>query len=185
MTLRVLPGLASLRGAQLVARLREAIARGHRDDFRVVHFAILANHAHLVVEAAGAPALARGVQGLAIRIARAVNRTCARRGRVFAERYHARGLRTPREVRNVVAYVLHNARGHAARREVRLSARWIDPCSSGPWFEDWLDQPSSPPPWLCAIRRRPAPTRPAQTWLLTIGWRQHGRIRLDERGPSG
>jgi hypothetical protein len=170
------------RGAS-VTRVTAAIAAAQRAEFRVVHFAILSNHVHLVIEASGAPALARGMQGLAIRVARATNRALGRRGRVFADRYHARGLRTPREVRNVLAYVLHNARGHAAARGQRLASTWIDPCSSGPWFADWAGSPSQPPPWLSALRRRPAPTRPAQTWLLATGWRKHGPIALDERGP--
>ena len=182
-TLRFLPGRASLRRHHLVARIHGAIAAAHRDDFRVVHFAILSNHLHFVVETTDAPTLARRMQGLAIRIARTTNRGLARRGRLFAERYHARALRTPRQVRNVIAYVLHNARKHAAERGERLSPTWIDPCSSGPWFADWQACPSRPPPWLVSLRRQPDPTRPAHTWLLRIGWRRHGQIALDERGP--
>ncbi len=182
MTLRLIAQLPSLRRHHLVARIRASIAAAHRDDFRVVHFAVLANHVHLVTEASGAASLARGMQGLAIRVARTVNRRLARRGQVFAERYHARALRTPREVRNALAYVLHNARGHAAARRQRLAATWIDPCSSGPWFEDWRHTPA-PPPWLRDLRRRPCPTAPARTWLLSTGWRRHGAIALDERGP--
>ncbi|MCE9578478.1 MAG: hypothetical protein K8W52_35455 [Deltaproteobacteria bacterium] len=182
-TLRLITGLPSLRRHHLVARLRRSIASAHRDDFRVVHFAVLANHLHLVVEATDAITLARRMQGLAIRIARTTNRALARRGRVFAERYHARALRTPREVRHALAYVLHNARGHAAARDQRLSSTWIDPCSSGPWFADWRTAPAHPPPWLVALRRQPDPTRPARTWLLATGWRRHGAIALDERGP--
>ena len=40
-------------------------------------------------EAADAMALARGVQALSIRAARAINRVLGRRGKVFADRYHA------------------------------------------------------------------------------------------------
>jgi hypothetical protein len=47
------------------------------------------------------------VRGLAIRLARLVNPFCGRRGRVWADRYHARLLRTPREVRNALVYVLN------------------------------------------------------------------------------
>ena len=56
-----------------------------------------------------------GMQGLAIRIARGLNRLWGRKGKVFADRYHDRVLRTPREVRNALAYVLNNARRHAVR----------------------------------------------------------------------
>jgi len=37
---------------------------------------------------------ARGVRGLAIRVAKAINRRLGRRGRVWADRFHARLLRT-------------------------------------------------------------------------------------------
>jgi putative transposase len=79
---------------------------------RVVAFSVQSNHVHLVVEAHDAPTLSRGVQGLAIRLARAVNRVLDARGRVFRERFHARELRTPREVRSALVYVLLNARKH-------------------------------------------------------------------------
>ena len=79
---------------------------------RVVHYSVMPNHIHLLVEAVDGVALARGTQGLSIRIARALNRILGRRGRVFADRYHARILRTPLEVRRALAYVLNNARRH-------------------------------------------------------------------------
>ena len=66
--------------------------------------------AHFVVEAAGAVALARGMQGLTIRLARRLNVLLGRRGKLFAQRYHARPLRTPTEVRNAIRYVLLNGR---------------------------------------------------------------------------
>ena len=67
---------------------------------------------HLIVEASDRVALSRGVQGLCIRLARAVNRACGRRGPVFADRYHARALKTPRSVRFALRYVLLNAHKH-------------------------------------------------------------------------
>src|SRR3989442_11957483 len=48
--------------------------------------------------------------GLTIRIARAINRAVGRRGKVFADRYHAHILSTRREVANALRYVLENFR---------------------------------------------------------------------------
>jgi len=73
------------------------------------------NHVHVLVEADGSTALARGVQGLSIRLAKAINRVLGRRGRVWADRFHARALRTPREVRNGLVYVIDER--PEARRE--------------------------------------------------------------------
>jgi hypothetical protein len=71
-----------------------------RFGFRLVHFSVQSNHLHLVAEAGDRHALALGMQGLLIRVAKALNKLWARRGAVFFDRYHARILRTPREVRN-------------------------------------------------------------------------------------
>jgi hypothetical protein len=43
------------------------------------------------------------MQGLAVRIARGLNRFWKRKGRVFADRFHSRPLHTPRETRNAIA----------------------------------------------------------------------------------
>ena len=100
-------------------------------DFRVIHFTILGNHLHLVVEADSTRAFTRGVRALSIRVARGVNRMMGRKGPVFADRYDAHVLRTPAEVRNAVRYVLGNFESHAARRGEPVSERgWVDPFSS-------------------------------------------------------
>ena len=84
-----MPGLPSLRGGRLFSEVRFALAAGRgRFGLRLVHFSVQSNHLHLIVEAADARALARGMQGLLVRVARAVNRTLVRRGRLFADRYH-------------------------------------------------------------------------------------------------
>ena len=80
--------------------------------FRLVQYSIQNDHLHLIVEAKDRTSLSRGMQGLAIRIARGLNRLWERKGKVFADRYHDRILRTPREVRNALRYVLNNGRRH-------------------------------------------------------------------------
>jgi hypothetical protein len=112
------------------------------------------------------------MMSLGSRLARAVNRTFGRRGRVLADRYHARVLKTPREVRNALAYVLLNARRHAGRRARRCDT--VDPASSGRWFDGWRTHPMP-----ARAPDAPAVARP-RTWLARTGWRRHGRIGLDE-----
>jgi len=126
--MRLKKGLASLRKAYVVRVLERAFAKGcGRFGFRLVHYSVQTNHVHLIAEAAGRRALSRGMQGLAIRMAKALNRTWQRKGRVFADRYHDRILRTPREVRSALRYVLNNARKHKSR----ISRYRPDPFSSG------------------------------------------------------
>jgi putative transposase len=177
-TLRVVAGIR-LRNERMLEVIRGAIEAAHRDDFRVTHFNVLGNHLHLVTEQANERALARGMQGLKVRIAKRVNRVLGRSGEVFSERYHARALTSPREVRNALRYVLCNARHHAQDRGQRLARTWIDPYSSAPWFDGWRDAIVEQP-WLRPLFRRLAPTAPAKTWLLTHGWRKHGLLAFDE-----
>jgi REP element-mobilizing transposase RayT len=49
-----------------------------RRDFRVVHFSVLGNHLHLIVEADGTVALANGMRALSIRVALRLNAKCLR-----------------------------------------------------------------------------------------------------------
>jgi hypothetical protein len=78
----------------------------------VLHFSVQHDHVHLLVEADGHTGLRRGIQGLAIRIAKGINRALHRHGRIWADRYHSRTLNTPREVRHALVYVLQNWRKH-------------------------------------------------------------------------
>ena len=98
-----------LRRRDVMEAIRRALREGGaQPHFRVVHYSIQGNHIHLVVEAPDEVALSRGMQSLAVRIARAVNRAASRKGSVFADHYFARELKTPAEVRRAIRYVLDN-----------------------------------------------------------------------------
>lgn len=172
-TLRLEPGPPSLRRAAAVAVFEGCIEAAHMCGvLRVVHFSLQSNHVHLIVEANGPRALARGMQGLAVRLARAWNKLWKRSGSVFADRYHSRALSAPREVRNALVYVLQNARKHG------LDVPGIDRCSSGAAFDGW--SPSLTTRDEC-FRERAQPVAKPRTWLLRVGWRRHGAIDVDER----
>jgi REP element-mobilizing transposase RayT len=174
-TLRMRPHVWNLRSRRSARVLREAFVKARARYFRIVQFSVQGNHLHLIVEADSARALARGVQGLSVRIARGLNRMMERTGKVFSDRYHGRVLRTPREVRHALAYVMNNFRRHAAQRGERLPFGFIDPYSSAAYFDGWLVRPAlddSPP--------GPPPVAQARSWLLTVGWKRHGKIRRDE-----
>jgi REP element-mobilizing transposase RayT len=174
-TLKVVAGAPHLRRGVCFRAVRGAFVAGkEKPGFRLVHFTVQGNHLHLICEAADRQRLSRGMQGLAIRVARRLNRKVGRRGRLFAERYHARILRSPTEVRNALVYVLNNSRRH----DRTISRNWIDPLSSAPWFGGWRWRLREP--W--AQPTGPPPVVPAGTWLLQTGWRYRGLIALDEIG---
>ena len=179
-TLRVDDSLPDLRGEHLSPEIEECLGQGkEREGFRLVHYSILSHHLHLIVEAQNADALTQGIRGLCVRLARRINRVTGRRGRVFTDRYHARILKTPREVKNALRYALCNVRRHAARHGRQLLSGWMDNCSSGRFFDGWRGGWRGPPddeePKVAAPR----------TWLLAKGWRRWGLISIDDvPGPQ-
>ena len=189
-TVRLRAGLPSLRRKGTVQELERCFAAGReRFGFRLVHYSIQSNHLHLLAEAEGRPSLARGMQGLLVRVARALNRRWGRRGGVFADRYHDRVLRSPKQVRNALSYVLHNCRRHG------IHLPGPDPCSSARWFDGWrprppLDDADARTRGILARAgvgavpagaRRTSVVAAARTWLLGVGWRRHGL--LETPGP--
>jgi putative transposase len=174
-TLRASRGLPSLREQVIFFEMRGGLGQTARSWFRVVHFSVQANHVHLLVEADDKTSLSRGIMGLAIRMARAVNRVLERHGNVWSERYHSRALKTPREVRNAIVYVLMNRQKHASKNMSK--ALRLDLCSSASLFDGWQVPPSLAPPRESIERT----TQPPVTWLLRLGWKRHGLIDPDER----
>src|SRR6185369_2492341 len=150
-TLRAAADLRCLRSDRVFDHLRSAVRKASHDAFRVLQFSVQADHIHLVVESDASGGLSRGVQGLAIRMAKAINRALERRGRVWGDRYHVRALATPREVRNALVYVLNNWMKHLPQ------VRGFDPRSSAAWFSGWVAPVPLPPV--------PAPVTQARSWL--------------------
>jgi len=192
-TWRIAPSVWSLRIPACYGALRAAFTAGcDRFGFRLAQWSIQSNHLHLIVEADDRRALARGLKGLAVRIARRVNRLMRTKGHVFADRYHARVLRSPREVRNALLYVLNNERKHATRpapagRAAHPLRSFFDPYSSALWFDGWKP-PGGPHPVLPiprAVRDHPPPVALPATWLLRVGWRRAGLLHpLEVPGPA-
>src|SRR3954469_5683126 len=102
-TMRLQPGIGYLRAYRRAKAVEEAL-RDARERFgvRIIHYSIQGNHLHLIVEAEDQAALSRGMQGLAIRLARRLNAVAGRTGGVFADRYHSHPLKTPRETKRAV-----------------------------------------------------------------------------------
>lgn len=179
-TVRMRPEIARLRNFVLVPVLRRAFVHGcKRDAFRICQFSIQGNHVHLMCEATSKDALARGMQGWCVRVARGLNSKLGREGSVFADRYHAEIITTPRQCRNALCYVLQNARRHGERLDPAY--RGIDPFSSAWWFDGWNNngwRDGLPPPEMRTVAE-------AETWILRVGWRRHGLLAFDEVPPAG
>jgi hypothetical protein len=110
---------------------------------------VLGNHLHLIIEADDSAALTRGVQGLSIRIAKALNAMMEASGRVFDDHYHSRLLRSPTELVRAIRYVLGNHEHHFAQKG-------LDPYSSA------------------VLGKREVVVSEPRGWLLRVGWKLAG-----------
>jgi REP element-mobilizing transposase RayT len=172
-TTRVVPEVGRLRTETARRAIEEAMTvamkRGYADFlFRICQISIQGTHLHMLVETSGSEALSRGMQGFLVSCARRLNAAVGRRGRVFADRYHATELTTPRRVRAALQYVMGNWRKHG---EDRGDQRRIDPMSSAAAFTDWWTGPS-----LAVGAAHLMPVWLPSTWLLREGWRKAGSV---------
>jgi len=187
---RPLPPLRSRRPFEVVERAFRAA--NDSGGLRLVQYSVQRDHVHLVVEVrpeqapgwvvpgeagarrrATARLLTSRMRGFGVRLARRLNRLFGRRGQLVAERYHSRALRTPRQVRNALVYVLGNRRKHLAQAGRGFAGGWIDPFASGVFFDGWRE-----PPWTMTTyaSHDPPPVVAPRTYLLRRGWLRHGRV---------
>jgi len=136
-TLRLIERLPSLRKKVLLKEFKESIRRAKALGLYIIHFSIQDNHIHLFAEARSNKAIALGMRALAGRFAKYIRsyaykvKSAKSKGSVFAGRYHLHILKTPREVRNALEYVLLNLSKH------RKLIEFIDEFSSGSVFRNW------------------------------------------------
>jgi len=145
---KLVPNLRSRRRFSVIKNAFVKFCAPKGAGFRLVHFSVLSNHVHFVVEADSKRALSMGMQKLLHSISRRLNALSVKEhgarlstkggsysalkgwlGRVFSDRYHAHLLKTPTEIAHAVRYVLQNAEHHHVRHvdDSRLSA---DPFTS-------------------------------------------------------
>ncbi|HEY4244322.1 MAG TPA: transposase [Kofleriaceae bacterium] len=160
-TLRVARGLYLRKRSiwRAIAKATMAAAK----TIRVVHASVQHDHLHILVEASDRTALAKGMLAFQVSAAHWINRAAERSGRVFADRYHARVIKTPREARSAIRYVLSNWRKHGEDVQLRCA---VDPFSTGYAF--WNER--------VPIGYEPLPVSGAESWLLRAGWRKAGEI---------
>ncbi|MBK9070633.1 MAG: hypothetical protein IPL79_06480 [Myxococcales bacterium] len=188
-SMKALPDVPNLRQPRLVRVITNAMrqvrvkqqADASPGSFRIAEFSIQDTHVHLLAEATDQRAMSSGMASLAIRIALAIKLVLGRDDKVWRDRYYARRLTVPKEVRNALVYVLLNSVKHkpdrlaAGRRQTSTRVLVDVRCTSAAWFKGFA------PTCEAALRvagaaPHDAPVAPATTWLLTAGWRRHGLI---------
>ena len=128
---RHVPNLRTRRRFSAIKKAFVKFCRGDGVGFRLVHFAVLSNHVHFVVEADGRRALSMGMQKVLHSVSRRLNALNVKEsgaeirkgaggyaqargwlGRVFSDRYHSHVLKSPTEMQRAIRYVVTNAEHH-------------------------------------------------------------------------
>ena len=181
-TLRVRRWFPELRRRDCYAVIRRVLARYFgRDDFRIIHGSIQNTHFHFLIEARDRRALSRGMQSLAIRLARALT---GGRGKVF-------GLALPRGADPDGAAGAQHARVRAQQLAPapedfgggrQLPHRWIRTRAASRSAAGRRARGSGCPPATCRCRCRPRGRRCcASDWHAATG----GSIRSSGPDRSG
>lgn len=178
-TARVARDVPFLPTQRIYAALKAIFARISEKGFRLLQFSVQANHLHMIVEASSEVALGRGMKRLLSRVAMMVNAIARRHGKVFPDRYSRQDILSASHFRNVLVYVLFNARKHDTARDW---AGGVDTYSSTVWFTDWAEGAGPAHPETASSRHGPSIVAPPQTWLARTGWKLHGGgpLRLDD-----
>ncbi len=192
-TLKLTPGLPSLRRKEVFRCLRESVRLAREKGLHIVHFAILSNHVHLILEPAQ-DSLRRPLQSLGVSFAKRMNFLMRRQGAVLLGRYHLHVLKTPTETRRALAYVLTNEARHRRKTHGTNQARpqsanrfevSLDPFSSAFRFQDWKSLMGEAVDFQAASWSEAfietwydEILSEARTWLLRAGWKRASHIQV-------
>ena len=98
---------AYIRNKVCLRLLKRAILNARKQGLRILHFSLQTNHIHLIIEATDNESLTSGMRSLTVTFAKGLNK-----GRVQIERYHLHVLKSLRETKNAIYYVLFNQQKH-------------------------------------------------------------------------
>lgn len=112
------------RRGYIFKRMKHACRRLKTFSLHVLHFALLGDHIHMIVEARNNVALTKGIQSLTGTLVK-------RFGMRFKDRFHLTKITSPRQMKNTYRYVLLNFAKHE-----KLPAH-VDQYSTGHAFRHW------------------------------------------------
>ena len=99
----------NLRTKDFFKLFRQAVKTARGRGLRIVHYSLMHNHLHLIIEAASNEELSKGMQSFALSLSKLVNyRVSGRIKKLWQDRYWMRLLSSPREIKIALQYVLKN-----------------------------------------------------------------------------
>lgn len=107
---------AYVRMESILNILEVSILNAKKFRFEVTHYTLQSNHVHLIAEAPDNTSLSSGMRSITNTMVKRMGK-----GSIQLERYHLHVLRTPREVRNALDYVLNNDVKHTGKLDKRFT----------------------------------------------------------------
>jgi len=159
----------NLRSSEMLECFKECAEKAKTAGLRVIHFSVQSNHIHILAECRDNPTLSKGMKSLGCRLGKAIRQRCGGRGSVFKGRFHLHVLKTPREAKNGLGYVLLNQSKHQGL------IPYNDRYSSAGYFYEWkklLGRKVGPilSDWRKRDRPLPSYLSAPKSWLAREGW---------------
>ncbi len=101
----------SIRNKDFLRILKRAIFNSRRKGLRIIHYSVQSNHIHFIIETDNKHTLESGMRSLTVTMARGLAK-----GRVQLQRYHLHVLKSVKETRNAVRYVVFNEQKHTGKK---------------------------------------------------------------------
>lgn len=111
-TVKLEKSKAGLKNKQTLALLHKAIKKARLSGLRILHYTLEFDHIHMLIEADNNHQLSRGMQSFGITFSKGINKLKKLQGNVYKNRYHLRLIKTYKEIKNVMNYILSNGVKH-------------------------------------------------------------------------
>lgn len=97
----------NLRNKDTLKLLKRSMQNARRHGLHILNYSFQHNHVHLIIWADNNEILTKGMRSLTITFAKGI-----KKGRIQLERYHLHVLKTAKEVKHALHYVLFNQQKH-------------------------------------------------------------------------
>lgn len=100
-----------IRNKEALKVLKRALINSRKMGLRVIHCSMMTNHIHIIAEVENNRILTKGMRSLTVTFAKGL-----KKGRIQVQRYHLHVLRSVKETKNAISYVLFNQQKHAKKQ---------------------------------------------------------------------
>ena len=164
-TLKFKKDVPNLRCEAFLLEFTRAIRKAKAKGLAVTQFSIESNHIHMLIEVKSNDTLKRGLLSLQGCVTWGLRRVFKYFGEVFVDRFHLHAIKSPREMKHALGYVIFNHAKH---------------CGIA-WFRDVYSSGFAQHEFAANVRQTRAPKwqseiesvmSQATSWLQQTGWKR-------------